>query len=356
MTFEEAFQEINTSKEKRRISNLLRELSPLEPDSNYLDHLKQLAVHKTPEIRWSAIGVLANYVSPALADYYKGIIQSDADSISLVHAIEGLSLNGTESSIEFLIDVFKKSRDGQVRGTVITSLRSIYLRNELSEAVRNKLFGFIGNSYPFFQGFWNDIKKAKMVSKSNWAATAAGQLAANNLNLIFGYSDGIDFHIQIEKMNTHYIRYVNVTAIYKTGNSSFSKYYTPGEFYLSENKLFDSLFDKTKQMRPDAYIEQIISLIDTTQIPRLTERIEMWHSLGSMPYSEFETNQAAILQVLFGSDRDLVVAPMLTTGIDRIAGNPDKDKYIDFVIQKWRNCKVESFRIKNYLEEQKNAS
>ncbi|MBL0336861.1 MAG: HEAT repeat domain-containing protein [Chitinophagaceae bacterium] len=305
-----------------------------------------MAAHKTPEIRWSAIGVLANFVAPTLEEYYKGIIHTDADSIVIVNAIEGLGLNGTESSVELLMEVFKKSRDGQVRGTIIASLRSIYLRNALSEACRSKLFTFIGNSYPFFQGFWNDIKKAKPASKLNWSETAAAQLATNNLNLIFGHSDEIDFHIQIEKMNSHFIRYINVTAIYKTGNSPFSKYYTPGEFYLSENKLFDSLFDKTKQMRPDAYTAQITGLIDTTLIPKLTGRIEMWHALGTMPFSEFETNQATILQVLFGTDRDFVVAPMLTTGIDRLAGNPDKNKYIDYVIQKWENCKVESFKIK----------
>ena len=106
-------------------------------------------------------------------------------------------------------------------------------------------------------------------------------------------------------------------------------------------------------MRPDAYIEQIISLIDTTLIPRLTERIDMWHSLGKMPFSEFETNQSAVLHVLFGTDRDFVVAPMLTSGIDRFTGNPEKNKYIDFVIQKWKICKVESFKINNYLAEQK---
>ncbi len=356
MTFEEVFKEIELTKEKNRIANLLRALAPLEPDSNYLDRIMQLAAHGTAEIRRSAIGLLANYVAPTLDEYFKGIIRTETDSISIVSAIEGLGLNGTEESIEFLTGVFKKTRDGQVRGTIITSLRSIYLRNALSDTVRSKLFSFIGNSYPFFQGFWNDIKKAKTASKSNWAETAAGQLAANNLNLVFAHSEGIDFHLRIEKMNTHYIRYVNVTAIYKNPTSSFSTYYTPGEFYQSENKLFDSLFDKTKQMRPDAYAAQITGLIENTLIPKLTGRIDMWHSLASMPFAEFETKQSSILLVLFAADRDFVVAPMLTTGVDRFTGNPDKNKYIDFVIQQWKNCKVESFKIINYLEGQKNNS
>jgi hypothetical protein len=264
-------------------------------------------------------------------------------------------LNGTEKAVETLIETFKKSRDGQIRGTIIQALRGIYLRNKLSEDSKDKILSFIGNKYPFFHGFWNDTKKAKIATPLNWKELGLDQLSSNNLNILFEYNSEIDFHIQIEKMNSHFIRYINVTAIYKNSNGSFSKFYTPSEFYLSENKLFDTLFDKTKQMRPDIYKDNIIQLIEKEIIPKLIDKINLWHSLETMPFSDFEVNQTSIFNLLYGTTWDFVISHQLIMSIERFKHNQDKIKYIDFVIQKWKNCEKEMFNIKNYLEEQKTA-
>jgi hypothetical protein len=70
MTYEEAFKEIDQTKDKYRISNLLRELHSIEPDNNYSERIKKLTLHKTPEIRWASFCLLSNHVSPALEDFF----------------------------------------------------------------------------------------------------------------------------------------------------------------------------------------------------------------------------------------------------------------------------------------------
>lgn len=355
MTFEEVFTEIDKTKEKYRISNLLSGLSTLEPDIRFIDKIKKLTTHRASEIRWGALGLLSNYNSPTLEEFFIELLKSDSDNITITKSIQGLGFNGTEKSIDILIDTFKKSRDGQVRGTIVSTLRSIYLRNILSDNCKTKLFSFIGNSYPFFQGFWNDIKKAKNTTKTDWQENAFGQLSSNGLNLKFEQSDEIDIHINIEKMNSHFIRYINVTAIYKKQKSSFSKYYTPSEFYLSENRLFDSLFDKTKVMRPDIYRDKIIKILDIEILPILIDKIKLWSSLKTMTFTEFETNQTSIFNTLYGTNWDWVIAQLLTQSINMFDENAERNKYIDFVIQKWKICDKETFQVKSYLEEQKKA-
>lgn len=354
MTFDETFGEIKATKDKYRISHLLNELATVEPQYDYLDSIKELITNKSSEIKWSAIGLLSNYSLPALEKYFINLLENEnPDNISLAKAVQGLSINGTETSIQILIDVFKKSRDGQVRGVVIHTLRSIYLRNEISETGRKPLFKFIGNAYPFFQGYWNDIGKAHKTSLSTWKEIALSQLHNNSLNILFELNEEIDTHINIEKMNSHFIRYINVTVIFKNFKSSTSKYYTPREFYLSENRLFDSIFEKTKIMRADNNASGIISLIDDEILPKLKGRIQTLDRLKSMSFSDFKTQEGDIYKGLYGTDWDFVVANQLINCIDLFEDNPDKDLYIDLVLQKWNSVNKESFIVSDYLRGRK---
>lgn len=353
MTFEEVFKEIDLTKDKYRISNLLRELNNIEPNYIYLEKLKKLASHRTSEIRWASLDLLTKYVSPDLEAYFHELLKSGKDNITISKAIQGLSLNGTEKVIEDLILIFKKSRDGHVRGNIISSLRGIYLRNDISEKYKSKLYSFIGNDYPFFQGYWSEIKKAKIVNKTNWKEKALEQLNSNKLNLLFEQSNDIDFQIHIEKMNSHYIRGVGVLAIYKNKKSSFSKYYTPPEFYQSEGINFSDLFDKTKQMRPDNYKEKIIQVLEKELIPNVIDKINLWDELRTMPFSQFEKNQSSIFNALYGTTKDWIIAHLLTRSLDMFHENIDRGRFIDFIIQKWKDCNKETFSIINYLEEQK---
>lgn len=354
MTFEEVFKKIEKQKDKYLISNLLSELENVEPNYVYLDKLLKLATHRTSVVKWRALSLLSNFHSENLENFYLDLLKSKIDNLTIAKCVQGLSINGTERSVELLIEILKKSRDGHVRGNIIPTLRSIYLRNNLSTLCKDRLFNIIGNNYPFFNGYWTDIKKSKKVISSNWKDFALTQLKNNTLNILFELNADIDIQLNIEKMKTHFIRYVNVTVIYKHYVSSFSQYYTPREFYLSENRLFDSILDKTREMRADNYTHQIIDLIDLELLPKLNERINVVEYLKTAHYAEFESQQMKIFDKLYGTNWDFVLSDQLTNSIDIFENNLDKNKYIDFVLQMWRTLGKETFIIKNYLEERKN--
>jgi hypothetical protein len=356
MTFEESFQEIKNSKDKFRISNLLGELQKKEPDYTYLEEIKKLSNHRTSEIKWGALKLLANFNLPEdLEDLFLERVNNESDNMTLAIAVHGFRLNGTEKAIDSLFNLFKKSRDGHVRGNIISSMRSIYLRNKLSEYYIGKIHDFIGNKYSYFHGYWTDIKKATIVTDSTWRVEATRQLQKNSLNLLITHDNEIDIQIHIEKMNSHFIRYVYVTAIHKNYTYSLSKYYTPSEFSVGEQRLFDVILDREKTMRPDRYVDKLISLLDTEMLPILRKRIQSFDGLKNLGFSDFKSRENEIYNELYGTSWDFVVSHQLTNSIDLFNNNADKNDFIDLVISKWKALENEEFAVVNYLEEQKNS-
>jgi hypothetical protein len=356
MTFEDSFQEIKKSKDQYKISNLLGDLGKIAPDYQYIDDIKKLSTHRTSMIKWSALGLLTHFNSKeTLENFFLEILNNESDNMLLSKAAQGLKLNGTEKSIDPLLGVFKKSRDGNVSGNIIETLRNVYLRNHLSSDYVEKIHDFIGNRYPYFHGYWHDLKKAKKVTAQNWTDEAVIQLHKNTLNLLFVHNDEIDIHIHIEKMKSHFIRYIYVTAIYKKYTYTLSKYYTPSEFNPTDHRLFDVIFDKSKTMRPDGYIDEVINLLTTEMLPGLINKTVNYEMLKKMLFSDFILKENEIYNGLFGTSWDFVVCHQLTNCIDLFNNNPDKDKFIDLLISKWKNLEKDVFAIVNYLEEQKNS-
>ncbi|MEQ9286735.1 MAG: hypothetical protein RIG77_07490 [Cyclobacteriaceae bacterium] len=274
-------------------------------------------------------------------------------SDSYAHAVRGLALNGTETSIDIILRLFSKTRDGQVRGEIVKTLRSIHLRNQLSEPVHAKLLNFIGNSYPFFHGKWYDLKKSVISDKEHWNENARTQLSDNTLNLIFTENDKFDILLHIEKMKKDFIRYINVIAIPRTEKTHYSKHYTPNEDFESVSYLFDRLFEQTKEMRPDNRVEEIINLIESEMLPNLLENIKRIEELGNKDFSSFEQEESRILNDIFGTDMEFAIAHILTNKIHVFDDNPDKEKYVELVKDKWNNINRSNYSIIEYLDMKK---
>lgn len=355
MKYEEIFKQINSTKDKYKISNLIWELLKIEPDENYIQKLIELT-YKQREIKTSAITILQKFNSPEkIEDFVISRIEIEKDKVICCDFIKILGLNGTEKSSNFLLDFYKITKSKDVKGTIINTLETLYIRNRIDIQNFDKLTKIIGNSYPFFQGYWKELKKSKKTNSQNWKTVAIEQLSSNNLNLIFKYDSDIDFHLQIEKMNSNFIRYINLTAIFKRYKSSFSKYYTPQQFYLAENRLFDSLFNRTKEMRPDNFKDSIINLVEVELIPKLESKILLCKTLEKMTFKDFENKQTFIFNTLYDTNWDWVIAHQMTQSIDMFNENPDKNLYVDFIKEKWKTSSKESFQINEYLNEQKNS-
>jgi hypothetical protein len=356
MTYEEIFNQINSTKDKYKISNLIGELSSIIPDENYIQNLIELTV-KTFEIKTSAIRALGNFNCPSkIEDFIISKIETEKDKDICSDFVKVLSLNGTEKSSNFLLNFYKLTKSKDVKGVIIHTLENLYIRKMVEESNFKKLTKILGNEYPFFQGYWKDLRKAKSTTIQDWKIVSKEQLALNNLNLVFKYDSDIDFHLQIEIMNSNFIRYLNLTTIFKRYKSSFSKYYTPQQFYLSENRLFDSLFSRTKEMRPDIFKDSIINLVAVELMPKLESKILLWNSLQKMPFKEFENNQNSIFNTLYETKWDWVIAHQMTQSVDMFNDNPDKNLFIDFIKEKWRASNKESYQINHYLDEQKNSN
>jgi len=354
MIYKEVFKEISLSKDKYKISNLLNQLLEIEPDESYIEDLKELT-YKVREVKIDAIGLLSNYNNKELEDFFINKTESENDKFVVCKYVRGFYLNGSEKSALFLLDLYKKTKSIDIKSEIIYALRIIYTRNAISEQVKTRINKLIGNDYPFFHGYWTDLKKAEKTTKENWIQAAEIQLRQNCLNLLFVENEKYDLHIRIEKMQKDFIRYINVYCIPKHHKSTFSKYYTPSEFFVSENRLFDSLFEKTKTMRPDNYVTGIISLINNELLPKLFSRVEMIENLGEMKFEDFKLRENEIFETLYGTSWDFVISRQLTESIDIFRNNPDKNKFIDFVIDKWVKQGKEYFSILDYLEKQKNS-
>ncbi|MFC3809398.1 HEAT repeat domain-containing protein [Lacihabitans lacunae] len=352
--YKQVFDSIKQTKEKAKISNLLNTLTDIEPDESYIEELKELT-NKVREIKIYAIGLLTNYNNKELEDFFIKKSESENDNFIVCRCIRGLNLNGSEKSAQFLLDFYKKTRSIDIKSEIIHTLRIINARNTISEGVKDGIYKLIGNEYPFFQGYWTDLKKAEKTTKENWSQIAEKQLNQNKLNLIFVENEKYDIHIYIEKMKKDFIRFINVYCIPKYHETTFSKYFTPSEFYISENRLFDSFFAKTKTMRPDNYVIEIINLINSELLPKLFSRVNMLGDLGNMKFEDFTRRENEIYDTLYGTSWDFVVSRQLTEKIDIFRDNPDKNKYIDLVIDKWVKQGKEYFSILDYLENQKNS-
>ena len=351
-TYKEVFREIENSKDKRKISNLLNSLIGKKPEEEYISQIIQLT-EKVSDIKYSAINLLSDFNSENLEDFFLSKIDNESNKLIITRLIRGLNLNGKEKAFEFLLDYFKKTKSVDIKSQIIQTLRVIYSRNEICVENIERLKKIIGNDYPFFQGYWTKLKQAKKITKENLALECISQLEKNKLNLIYKESEAYDIHISIEKMKKDFIRYINVYCICKNHQSSFSELYTPNEFYISENIQFNDLFEGTKVMRPDEKSMDIIDLLQNNLLPKLLRRVELFEHLGQMKYSDFIKNENEICKTLFGGTSDFMISHLLTQYFDVFRNNNDKSQYSGLVIQKWKNTGRESFAIIDYLEKQK---
>ena len=77
----EVFKEINLTKDKYKISNLLNQLLEIKPDENYIEDLKELT-NKVREVKIDAIGLLSRYNNKELEDFFINKTESENDNFA----------------------------------------------------------------------------------------------------------------------------------------------------------------------------------------------------------------------------------------------------------------------------------
>ena len=259
MIYIEVFKEINLTKDKYKISNLLNQLLEIKPDENYIEDLKELT-NKVREVKIDAIGLLSRYNNKELEDFFINKTESENDNFVVCRCIRGLHLNGSEKSAIFLLDLYKKTKSLDIKSEIIYALRIINTRNAISEQVKTQINKLIGNEYPFFHGYWTDLKKAEKTTKENWVQVAEKQLRQNNLNLLFVENEKYDLHIGIEKMTSDLLtsRHYPFSHIYCSFNLESLQHLSELEPGVDLCLLMSTLEQKIKLGLQTDYIKQTI--------------------------------------------------------------------------------------------------
>lgn len=353
MTYIDVFTEIESTKDKHKISNALWSLVGLKPEDDYISQLKELT-KKTFEIKTASLNLLSGFNNPSkLEPFLISGIQAEKNTTVIVDYIKGFELNGREKAFVFLLELYKKNRSTDIRNTILYTLNRMALRTEISEDNFNEYISLLGNNYCSF-GYSKSLKTTKRTTINEWRGLAEKQMLKNSLNLTYVYDDNFDFHITIEKMRKDYIRYIKVIALNKKHKRNFSKYYTQVEQHFSIERLFDSILNKSKESRIDNNINEILKIIESEMIPQLLIKLETVKTLETLDFSDFVQKENQIYSKLFGLDTSSwITTHLMTNHIQIFCDNSSKNKYIDFFIDKWKGGKRASFAIIDYLENQR---
>ena len=353
MEYRDAFAEIESTKDKHKISNILWTLISIKPEDDFIPQLKELT--KRPfEIKTASLKLLSGFNNPdKLESFLISGIQTEKDKTVIECFIKGCELNGREKAFVSLLELYKTNRSTDIRNTILYTLNRMALRIKVSDSVFNKYVSLLGNDYLSFVNA-KSLKTTKRTTLNEWRDLAKKQMQINSLNLLFDYNKDFDFHIVIEKMRKDYIRYVKLIALNKKYKRSFSKYYTQDEQHFSIERLFDSILDKSKESRIDDNVEEVLRIIEAEMIPQLILKLETIKSLETLGFNDFVKNESQIYSILFGLDSSSwITTHLMTKHIQIFGNNSDKYKYIDFFVEKWKNGKRTSFAIIDYLENQK---
>lgn len=313
-TYPEIFKNINSLKDSHSKSKELEKLLLIEPNYDYLEKIISLSKHRTKSIKWSALELLRNFKSNQIEDFIIDLMEKEKDNLTLTYAFEVLSLNGSDKSIPFLIKLFKKSRDSNLRPRLLKTLREIYFRNKLSKESEDSIYSLIGNKYPFFYGFWYNVKKAIKTDITKWISLAKKQLENKKLNLIFELNDKVDIYINFEF----------IIAIYKKPKyfvsiNSISEEFTP---MIKTFNNSGSLYGKS--------IDEILSII-ANNVKKLENQIDILESFETMPFDNFFKNRNEIYSILWNTEEDFIVTIMMWKNSFLFTKNKEKAKYIDYI-------------------------
>lgn len=353
MTYKDTFTEIESTKDKYKISNALWSIMSLEPEDDFIPQL--IALTKKPfEIKTASLNLLSRFNNPNKLESFLILgIQTEKNKTVIEDYIKGFELNGREKAFVFLLELYKENRSTDIRNTILYTLNRMALRTEISEPSFNQYVKLLGNNYCSF-GCAKSLKSTKRTTINKWQGLAESQMLKNSLNLLYVHDDDFDFHICIEKMRKDYIRYIKVIALNKKHKRNFSKYYTQEEQHFSIERLFDSILDKSKESRIDENLNEIIRIIESEMIPQLISKLEIIKSLETLEFNDFVQNENQIYSKLFGLDTSSwITTHLMTKYIQIFCDNADKNKYIDFFIEKWKNGKRASFAMIDYLDNQR---
>ncbi len=316
----------------------IRHLQGLQSNANSIDFLIEITNKRNVIPKRQAYRAMRLIKHSSIEDHVLEKVKIEKDNGVIEAAITSLTLNGTQKSIEPLINIFKKSRDGSVRGQTVNVLRHIVNRVKLTEENEKMISKFSKKSKLGFENIWTGPPKT--IEKTKILQEAEKQLVKNKLNLEFGIDENFKANINIEKMKKDYIRFLTF-SIKSLEKPIFFKDIIISSFSTGKGYNYTEFLDKLDQMKLIDYKSEILNIIENEVIPYIFDIHLGAKKVIQWSFEQIKENYQELINNLKIEHEHLELEYFVQFSIYK-KNDLDYNEYIKHCLQLWE--KVEHFK------------
>lgn len=345
-TFDFLLNQIRKEKSKHEKTEFIRQLHGLKSNPNSVNHLLDITDKRETIPKRNAYRAMITIKHNSIEKHVLERIKSEKDNGVIQAAIQSLTLNGTKRSVNPLIEIFKKSRDGSVRAQIVNVLDQILSRETLSDIEQKEISKFSKKSKLGFENIWKGTPK--IINKSEILEEAEKQLLKNKLNLEFGIDSNFKAALNIEKMKREFLRHISYSII-STLKPNFYIDLKIRSFGTGNSINYTEYLDKTDQMKPINFKEQILNSIRTEFIPYIFDIHLGLKKYLSWNYEEFINQYEELKRNLKITDPYFELVDILSLSRYK-KDDEDYDRYLEHSLKLWDQVtKFRDYRIREYL-------
>jgi hypothetical protein len=329
-------------KDKLFIRDTLNCLSNLEYESDPTEKLMPYLNTKNIEIKWAALNAISTIKNNNIENRLIELLRTEKNNLTIIYCIRGLATNGTNQSIEILIKIFNKTRDGQMRGECLETLRVITNKFTLSQTERKVIDKFIGNNLLYFHGIW--MKGTKFLSSNEWEIEAKRQLTNNQLNIAYTFKKNILVTIHFEKMSKVFFGFTYLNP------ERLDEDYLPRELIFGTSKFYPNIVIKSSLTKLNVYLNNTMSEIKNIGLLEIEKSINALYKFKDSTFEEYKKDENEIWNQLIGTTKESIVLMYFIQLIFLKSRQIDFIKFIDYGLVLWDNySEFSEYSDRNYL-------
>lgn len=345
-TFDFFIDEARKEKSNHLKSVFLSQLQGLQSNSNSVKFLIDITSKRNVIPKRSAYRALQSVMHKSIENHVLDKVQIEKDNSVIKEAVCCLTINGTKKSINPLIELFKKSRDGSIRGHIVQVLEHIINRENLTEDEIHTLAKFSEKSKIGFENIWKG--PPNIITKLEVVEQAEIQLKKNKLNLEFRIDENFKASINIDKMKRNYLRFLNY-SIKSLQLPVFYKDLMIHSFGTGTGWNYTEFLNKHDEMRPDEYIFEILDKIKEEIIPAIFDIHLGAKKVLSWDFEKLIKNYSEIIDYL-KIKHDHIELQYFVQFSTLKKGQDDYQQYLVHCLKLWENVKhFKDYRTREYL-------
>lgn len=333
---------LSKEKDKLFIRDTFNCLSNLVYDSDPTEKLMPYLNTKNIKIKWAALNAISTIKNNNIENRLIELLNTEKNNLTIVYCIRGLRTNGTNHSIEILLKIFNKTRDSQIRGECIETLRIIVIKSTLTQTERKVINKFIGNDLLYFHGIW--MKGTKYVSYNEWEKEVIRQLTNNQLNIAYTFNENILVTIHFEKMSKVFFGFTYLNP------ERLDEDYIPRELILGTSKYYPNIVIKSSLTKLNVYLNNTMSEIKNIGLLEIEKSIYALYKFKDSSFEEYKKDENEIWNQLIGTTKESVILMYFVQLIFLKNRQIDFMKFIDYGLALWdKYPEFSGYDDRNYL-------